>query len=136
MIIFDMIMRGPDSYWKRRCHAEEIRKNKAEADLKYFQDTCEQLTEDRNRLSERDIGQYHAIEVLNKEIEKLRKDLKAAQDKILDKDREIVLLHEALRSERELNASLRTNSKLWENIRGERIATAPAGLRNDREAQA
>ena len=136
MIIFDMIMRWPDSYWKRRCHAEEIRKNKAEADLKYFQDTCEQLTEDRNRLSERDIGQYHAIEVLNKEIEKLRKDLKAAQDKILDKDREIVLLHEALRSERELNASLRTNSKLWENIRGERIATAPAGLRNDREAQA
>ena len=96
MILFDFLMRGPDSYWKRRCHAEEIRKNKAEADLKYFQDTCEQLEEDRNRLSERDICQYRAIDTYNKEI---------------------VLLHEALRSERDLSAALRTNSKLWENIR-------------------
>ncbi|MBP5461215.1 MAG: hypothetical protein J6Y20_03730 [Lachnospiraceae bacterium] len=117
MILFDFLMRGPDSYWKRRCHAEEIRKNKAEADLKYFQDTCEQLEEDRNRLSERDICQYRAIDTYNKEIARLRKELDEKEQIISSKDKEIVLLHEALRSERDLSAALRTNSKLWENIR-------------------
>lgn len=117
MILFDLLMRGPDSYWKRRCHAEEIRKNKAEADLSYYRDTCEQMEEDRNKLSERDIMQYRAIEAMNKEIDKLKKDLKETQDRLLDKDREIILLHEALRSERDLSAALRTNSRLWENLK-------------------
>lgn len=121
MILFDMLMKGPDSFWKRKYHAEEIRRRSAEADRDYYKDSFEEQEKDLHRLSERDIGQYHAIEVLNKEIGRLREELDKAQLQISGKDKEILLLHEALRSERDTNAALKTNSRLWENIRRETV---------------
>lgn len=117
MIIVDWIMRPADSYWKRQWKAEEIRRKAAEADAKCFRDTNDQLVETRNVLSERDIKQAMAIAALNREIQRLKDELDAAQKTIEGKDKEILLLHEALRSERDLSAALRTNSKLWENIK-------------------
>ena len=122
MILFDMIMKGPDSYWKRRFHAEEIRRRAAEADRDYYKDSFTEQEKDLHRLSERDIGQYHAIETMNKEIARLKDELEKANMQISGKDKEIVLLHEALRTERDANQTLKTNSKLWENIKKERLA--------------
>ena len=120
MMLFDMLMKGPDSFWKRKFHAEEIRRNKAEADLAYYKDSLEQMEQDRNRLSERDICQYRAIEAMNKEIENLKRT-------VSEKEQENTLLRDALRSERELSTTLRMNSTLWANLKERRAENGEAG---------
>ena len=118
MFLFDWIMKVPDTYWKREYNAERIRREKAESDAAYYKQTNEQLEEDRNRLSEKDICQAHAIDVFNREIDTMRAELAEKDKAIESKDREIVLLHEALRSERDLSTVLKTNSRLWERVKG------------------
>ena len=117
MILFDWLMKAPDSYWKRQWKAEEIRRKAAEADRDYYAGTYDNMVDELDRISEQDLGQYHAIALMEKEISKLHGEMDKLNKSISDKEREIVLLHEALRTERELTASLRMNSKLWENIK-------------------
>ena len=117
MIIVDWIMRPADSYWKKQYNAERIRRQRAEADAKCYRDEADYNHESLGILSERDMKQARAIEAFNREIQRLRDELDAAQKTIEGKDKEILLLHEALRSERDLSAALRTNSRLWENIK-------------------
>ena len=90
---------------------------RAEADAKCYRDEADYNHESLGILSERDMKQARAIEAFNREIQRLRDELDAAQKTIEGKDKEILLLHEALRSERDLSAALRTNSRLWENIK-------------------
>lgn len=117
MLIVDMLMRPADSYWKKQYNAEKIRRQRAEADAKCYKDEADYNHESLALLSDRDLKQARAIEAYNKEIAALKQELEAKERSITDKDREIVLLHEALRSERDLSAALRTNSRLWESIK-------------------
>ena len=117
MVLFDLIMRPADSYWKRQWKAEEIRRKSAEADLDYWRGTCENQKEDLAQRTERAFLQSRALDTLAKEIEKLKKELVAKDADISIKDREIGLLHEALRTERDLNAAMKTNGKLWDSIK-------------------
>lgn len=117
MLIVDWIMRPADSYWRKQYNAERIRRQRAEADAKCYKDEADYTSESLGLLSERDLKQARAIEAFNREIQRLKDELDAAQKTIEGKDKEILLLHEALRSERDLSAALRTNSRLWENIK-------------------
>ncbi len=117
MGVFDMIIAPADNYWKKQYNAEKIRRQRAEADAKCYKDEADYNHESLALLSDRDLKQARAIEAYNKEIAALKQELDAKERAIADKDREIVLLHEALRSERDLSAALRTNSRLWESIK-------------------
>lgn len=110
MMLFDMIMKGPDSYWKRRYHAEEIRRNRAEADLRYSESIREEQEKDLAMLTRRDVGQAKAIEAFNREREDLRQEIKQRDD-------EIRMLRECLRAEKEANKALRTSTVLWEQLK-------------------
>jgi len=117
MLLFDWLMRGPDSYWKKQFNAERIRRQRAEADAKCYKDEADYNHESLSILTDRDLKQSRAIETYNKEIASLKAGTEKLRETIAGKDREISMLQEALRSERDLNAALRTNSKLWENIK-------------------
>lgn len=121
MLIVDMLMRPADSYWRKQFKAEEIRRKAAEADRDYYAGTYDNMVAELDRISEQDLGQYHAIALMEKEIAKLKEEMDKLNKTISDKDREIVLLHEALRTERELTAALKTNSRLWENIKQQKV---------------
>lgn len=123
MMIFDMLMKPVDSYWKQRFHAEEIKRRAAEADAKYYKYQADDTQEKLHVLSERDIGQYHAIEVLNRKI--------SEQQQIIEQmDRDLGMARELLAAERRASKAYQLSERLWEERR-ERIATAPSGLRND-----
>ena len=126
MILFDMIMRAPDSYWKRQHKAEELKRKSAEADLSYYRGTCDNQQKDLDRLSERSFLQSRAIDAQVQEIQKLKDDMEALKQKLKERDNEIGLLHEALRTERDLNAALRTNSKLWDSLKQKTVKEAQA----------
>lgn len=117
MIFFDWLMKAPDSYWKRQWKAEEIRRKAAEADAKMYRDQSDYNYESLGVESERSLKQARAIEAYNREIAQLRKDMDELMKVISGKDKEIALLHEALRTERDLTAALKMNGKLWENIK-------------------
>lgn len=119
MILIDILMKPVDSYWRTRYHAEEIRRRSAEADLNYYRDSYEEQEKDLHRLSERDIGQYHAIETMTREIARLKDELEKAQGQLRGREQEISLLHEALRTERAARETMKMNAKLWEQIKGE-----------------
>ena len=124
MILFDMIMKGPDSYWKKQYNAERIRRQRAEANAKCFQDEADYEHESVALLSDKNLKQARALDAFCKEIEDSRKKVQEMQKELEAKNREIALLHEALRSERDMNSTLRTNSKLWENLKKETVKHA------------
>ena len=113
MILFDMIMKPADSYWKKRCHADEIQRRAAEVDRNYYKYQSEDQQEKLHVLSERDIGQYHAIEVLNQRIRELEQKLEA-------KDKELAAAQELLAAERRASKAWQMNEKLWSEIKGAR----------------
>ena len=106
MFIFDLIMKAPDSYWKKEYNAERIRRQKAEADAKCYKDEADYTNESLGLLSDRDMKQARAIDALNKKLIDVRKELSDAYAKLDSQDKEIMLLHEALKSERKLNKVL------------------------------
>ena len=106
MFLFDLIMKAPDSYWKKEYNAERIRRQKAEADAKYYKDEADYTNESLGLLSDRDMKQARAIDALNKKLIDVRKELSDAYAKLDSQDKEIMLLHEALKSERNLNKVL------------------------------
>ncbi len=122
-MLFDLMMKPIDSYWKKRFHAEEIKRRAAEADATCYRYRSQDLEEKVNVLSERDIGQYHAIEVLNRKIAELEKA-------VADRDKDLQTAHELLAAERRASKAYALSEKLWEE-RKERISTAPSDLRND-----
>lgn len=134
MRIVDLIMRGPDSYWKAQFKAEEIKRKYQEADAECFRKLNESMKQDLDRLSDRALLQSRAIDGLTKENEKIKaafeKYAGEQKEKLIAKDKEIGMLHEALRTERELNAALRTNSRLWENIKAEKIGSSGDCMRD------
>jgi len=115
MFLVDVIMRPADSYWKKQFRAEEIRRRRAEVDAKYADDMRKIQEDDLALLSERDCKQAMAIETMNKEIARLQK-LNEQQEA------EIRMLRECLQSERTANAALKTNSRLWEQIKREAVS--------------
>lgn len=119
MILFDLIMKAPDSYWKRRFHEEEIKRRRAEADARYFQDTGEDLREKLGIVSERDCKQASAISGYNKELSRLQSELESAKAEAEAKQREIDTLREALRAEREARRVLSISNRLWEQLKAE-----------------
>ena len=106
MFLFDWIMKVPDSYWKKEWNAERIRRQRAEADAKCYKDEADYTNESLGLLSDRDMKQARAIDAMNREILGIRKELSEAYAKIESQEREILLLHEALKSERKLNKVL------------------------------
>ena len=121
MILFDMLMKAPDSYWKRQYRAGEIRRKAAEADAKCYRDQADYNYESLGVESERSLKQARAIDAYIREIGKLNEAIEALQKTIADKDKEIGLLHEALRTERDLTAALKMNGKLWENLKQPKV---------------
>jgi archaellum component FlaC len=119
MILFDLIMKAPDSYWKRRFHEEEIKRRRAEADARYFQDTGDDLREKLGIVSERDCKQASAISEYNKEIQRLKDDVETLIKDLESKQREIDTLREALRAEREARRVLSISNRLWEQLKAE-----------------
>lgn len=106
MFLFDWIMKVPDSYWKKEWNAERIRRQRAEADAKCYKDEADYTNESLGLLTDRDMKQARAIDALNKKLIDVRKELSDAYAKLDSQDKEIMLLHEALKSERKLNKVL------------------------------
>lgn len=127
MILIDWLLKPIDTYWRTKFHAEEIRANKATADLKYAEAIRAEQEKDLAALSERDIKQARAIAAYNREIEELELlvDKKTAEIERLD--REISVLKEALRAERTAQDALRMNARLWEQIKGEVLVRGDDG---------
>lgn len=117
MILVDMILKPLDSYWKKQYTAEKIRRQRAEANEKYANDTLEEQERSLDLLSRRDVGQAHAIETLNREIVRLKNELADANKTIDARDEKIAVLWEALHAERDARAALKTSNRLWEERR-------------------
>ena len=63
------------------------------------------------------VGQSVAVELLNKKVSELEQKIAAQAETIENRDREIALLREALQSERDARAALKTSNRLWEEQR-------------------
>ena len=117
MILFDMLMRGPDSYWKKQYNAESIKRRSAEADAKMYKDIAEMQEHDLDEFTRKTVGQGVAVELLNKKIAELEQTIAGQATTIEHRDREIAVLREALQSERDARAALKTSNRLWEEQR-------------------
>ena len=117
MILFDMLMRGPDSYWKKQYNAEAIRRRSAEADAKMYKDIADLQEHDLDEFTRKTVGQSVAVELLNKKIAELEQKIAAQASTIENRDREIAVLRDALQSERDARAALKTSNRLWEEQR-------------------
>lgn len=117
MFIVDLILGPTDNFWRKKCHQEEIRANRAEANEKYATQIMEQQEKDLDLLTRRDVGQARAIEAMNKEITRLKEELAKAEETMAAKDENIRLLSEALKSERDAKAALKTAQRLWDEKR-------------------
>ena len=111
-MLFELMLKPIDTYWKKQFRAEEIRRRRAEVDAKYADDMRKYQEEDLALLSERDRKQALAIEAMNRELDRLRKLTE-------QQEAEIRMLRECLQSERTANAALKTNARLWEQIKRE-----------------
>lgn len=119
MFLVDAILKPVDSYWRTRYHAEEIRANKATADLRYSEGVRREQERDLAALSERDVKQARAISAFTREAEELKAETERLHEVLREREREIDTLREALRSERTARDALKTNARLWEKIKGE-----------------
>ena len=127
MILIDWLLKPIDTFWRAKFHAEEIRANKASADLKYSESVRSEQEKNLAVLTERDMKQARAITAYNREIEELKLLVDKKTAEIEQRDREISVLKEALRSERTAQDALRMNAKLWEQIKTEVTALAHDG---------
>ena len=118
MLIIDCILKPVDSYWKRQYNTERIRKESALADARCSRGFMDEQEKQLDLLHEKCVAQSRAIEAMNREREALHGKINALEAEARNRDREIDLLREALRSEREAKAALKTNARLWENIKG------------------
>jgi hypothetical protein len=114
MILVDMILKPADNYWKKQYNAERIRRQRAEADAKCYKDEADYTNDSLAILTERDLKQARAIEAYSKEVENLKRRVDLEHEKVLAKEREIELLSQALRAEREAKEQYRTSQRLWE----------------------
>ena len=110
MMLVDVLLKPVDSYWRKQYNLERVKRQRAEADAKYATDTMEEQEKNLDRLTRRDVGQARAIEAYNREREELQKEL-------AEKDAEIAMLRECLRSERAAVEALKSNRLLWEQLK-------------------
>lgn len=127
MILIDWLLKPIDTYWRTKFHAEEIRANKATADLKYAEAIRAEQEKDLAALSERDIKQARAIAAFTQEVKGLRAQIARERLELEQRDREIEVLREALRSERAAQETMRMNARLWEQIKGEVLVRGDDG---------
>lgn len=127
MMLIDWLLKPIDTYWRRRFHAEEIRANRAAADLRYTESIFKEQEKDLAALTERDVKQARAISAFTQEVEGLRAQIARERLELEQRDREIEVLREALRSERAAQETMRMNARLWEQIKGEVLVRGDDG---------
>jgi hypothetical protein len=109
MFIVDALLKPVDTYWRTRYHAEEIRANKASADLKYAEAIREEQERQIATLTESDLKQRTALDAFAKEVEALRQQLK-------ERDHELQMTREVLAAERRASRVYAMTERLFETV--------------------
>jgi len=117
MLIVDCILKPVDSYWKRQYNTERIRKESALADAKCSRGFMDEQEKQLDLLHEKCVAQSRAIEAMNLEREALNGRIRALETEVKNREKEIDLLRDTVRAEREAKAALKTNARLWESLK-------------------
>ena len=117
MILFDLIMKPADSYWKKQYNSERVKRQRAEADAKCYKDEADYNNETVALLSDRDLKQARAIEAYNKQIEEMRQQLKQRDHELQERANEIRMLKETLAAERRASKVYQMTEKLWNEVK-------------------
>ena len=116
-MVFDLIMKPADSFWKKKYKQEAALRRRAEVNAHWADETLRCQEDDVKLMIERDVGQAKAIEALTKDRQALQDRIAELETELERRDKTISMLREMVRAERDAKLALKSWQRLVRQAR-------------------
>lgn len=100
-MLFDLLMKPVDSYWKRQYRAEKMRRERAETNQRFAETKLRYQEEDAEKILVKDAAQVKTIDACMKDRQQLLDEIELLHGEIDRMDREMELMRETIRAHRD-----------------------------------